>query len=218
MSKRYRVRALNFATAAATIAAVVALALRTRQREEPAVPVAEPRLVHEWSRFSAGGVRIGPAKPRVTIVEFSDFKCRYCREAASIIRRVQQDNPTEVAIVFRHFPLQDASIVAAVSAECARRASAFESMHDRLFAHADSLGLIPWVRIAREAGVQDTDRFTKCLSDSSAQSVVMQDVAAGDSLFVRGTPTFMVNDQLFEGTPSAVGLAALVRDMLRARR
>src|SRR6185295_618436 len=48
----------------------------------------------------------GPAKPVVTIVEFSDFECPYCREVQATLQRVMETYGKDVRLVFKHLPLE----------------------------------------------------------------------------------------------------------------
>lgn len=212
----FRELLLNIGTVVATLAAVGAAVIQFRERSRM-LDGDRPRIVAEWRRYATDGTRLGAANPRVTIVEFADFQCPYCRSAASTLRELRRRYPEEIALVYRHYPLQDGSLDAAVAAECGNRAGFFEAIHDRLFEEADSLGSKPWTRIAWEAGILDTLQFAACMKDSSTLSAVTRDIRAASELGVNGTPTLLVNDQLFTGSPGLEYLERYVRQAVAAR-
>lgn len=195
-------RLLNIATAAVTICAVVLGGHRIyamTQRADDAV-VAEDREP-QWREFASGGHRMGPQDAAVTIVEFADFQCPYCRRAAKDLRELRQRYPKDIALIFRHYPLSGhaQATPAAQAAECAGRQGRFEQFHDMLYAEPDSLGHKTWVRFALESGIADSAKFSRCLADDSVQATIAMDRAAGDRLGVEGTPTFLVNDRRIDG-------------------
>lgn len=211
-SGRARERLLTIATAAATLAAVAVVANRSfgGRSDQRGSELTDSRTVTDWYGFASRGARIGPLNARVTIVEFSDFACPACRIAAARFRELLRRHPEDVALVYRHFPLDARSRQASVAAECARRAGAFEPMHDLLFAKAESLGTKPWMEFAKGAGIVDTVKFASCLTDTTVIAAVWGDTRAGDSLYVDKTPSFLVNGQFFEGAPDLDGLDAYV--------
>lgn len=204
---------LNVATVVATLTAVAMAAVGIHKLYRvPSLPEErQPRTVLDWRRYTTQGARLGPANPRVTVVEFADFQCPFCRQAAVTLRELRRSYPRDVAIVYRHFPLDDVSLAAARAAECGNRAGFFEEIHDRFFAQPDSLGVKAWTRFAWESGIQDTLQFSRCLEDRSVISVVARDVQAASQLDIRGTPTLLVNDQLFTGSPGLKYLKRVVK-------
>src|SRR6185312_13423471 len=186
---------LNAATAIATVCAVAVAGVRVHDlASAPSDSRLKPARVVDWQQYSASGARIGPASARLTIVEFADFQCPFCRRAAMYLDQLQQRHPTDIAVLYRHYPIHHFARESAIASECARRAGAFKAFHDTLFAEQDSIGREAWTRIALSAGVEDTADFAHCMGDSSAARVVSADSAAGAKLGVWGTPTFLIGD------------------------
>lgn len=196
---------LNGATVVMVACAALTTALRLRDARAASnpssPPVADagsnpvaPKTVADWRNYAGTGDRMGPGNAAVTIVEFSDFQCPFCRRAAPTLRALRRRYPGDIAVVYRHFPGHQFSLAAAVAAECAGRAGYFESYHDLLFTQAESIGKKPWSRFAIEAGVRDTTRFSACLQDQEITRAVLRDTVAAATLSVRGTPTFLIND------------------------
>ena len=91
-------------------------------------------------------------------------------------------------------------------------------MHDVLFEMADSIGQKPWADFARAAGIKALPAFDGCMQDSTALMSVWSDTHTGDSLFIKETPTFLVNDRLFVGVPDSVGFDRYINDLIRRLR
>src|SRR5687768_3601104 len=88
-------------------AALVAGALVKRewfpaQRPESQRPASQD--IPGWEALAAEGHRMGASPAAVTIVEFSDFLCPFCAEAQHALRKVRQEYPHQVAVIYRHFP------------------------------------------------------------------------------------------------------------------
>ena len=79
--------------------------------------------------------RRGPDDALLTVVEFSDFGCRFCIRAQHTLEQLERLYPGQIRHVFRHFPLdEDDGTLAAEAAVAAGQQGAFWPMHDRLFA------------------------------------------------------------------------------------
>ncbi|MBK8247518.1 MAG: thioredoxin domain-containing protein [Gemmatimonadetes bacterium] len=118
------------------------------------------RLIKDSELYGTAGARMGDARARVAIVLFSDFTCPACGIAAARFRDARLRHPTELAVVYRHIPLNDRAHGAAVVAECGRRAGRFEEVHDALFRDANALGARNWWSYGKEAGLSDSVAFS----------------------------------------------------------
>lgn len=166
---------------------------------------ATPERVAGWERYSDRGHRLGAPAPTVTVVEFADFLCPFCQQAAQDLPRILAAYPNDVALVFRHYPLrrhQHAERAAAAS-ECAAYLGAFWPFHKVLFAQANLIGAKPWTSFAREAGIRDVSEFEQCLSQANPAEFVADDVADANALGIRGTPLFLINGLRVPGYPGA---------------
>lgn len=137
---------------------------------------------------------------RVKILEFSEFQCPYCARAAPTVDKVKEEYGDDVEIIFKHFPLNFHRYAqkAAEASECARDQGKFWEYHDTLFENQQSLDIPSLKNYAKDLGL-DTDRFNTCLDDGEKISLVQNDFREGQSLGVRGTPTFFINDQMVVG-------------------
>jgi protein-disulfide isomerase len=146
----------------------------------------------------------------VTIVEFSDFQCPYCKsfftstEPQIISTYV---NTGKAMFAYRQFPLslhQNAQIAAEAS-ECAAQVggNAFWKYHNTLFTkgQGDGTGLDVTALKQYAADLQlDTTAFNACLDNHATAAAVSKDVSDGVAAGVQGTPTFFINGKILVGT------------------
>lgn len=200
------------------LAAVTSVGLRVREAFIVPTPdgTVTPKTVSDWRTYGQAGERLGPANAAVTIVVFSDFQCPFCREAAKDLDAVEAAHPRDVAVVFRHFPLgmHPYARAAARAAQCAAHQHAFVRMYDRLFQLQDSIGIKPWSDFALESGIADQKAFGSCMRDDSNDAALRIDSIAGVRLGVRGTPTLLINDLRFSGSPGKDSLNHYVNKAL----
>ena len=190
-------KVLNVGLVVVATCALATTSLAAYRTFRPAAPTPPPVAVKvsDWRRFGSVGHRLGPTNAPVTIVEFSDFECSFCKTAAKTLNAARAKYGDEVAVVYRHFPLERIHPVAraaAVASECAAKQGMFEAVHDALFAE-DSLTDRSLIAVALRAGVSDTAAFKSCLEDPSAAAIVDRDVLDAKKLRVSGTPTVLVN-------------------------
>lgn len=139
----------------------------------------------------------GDAKATVTMIEFSDYQCPFCK------RHVDQTVPElmkayvdsgKVRYAFRDFPLAALHPQAAKAAEasrCAADQGKYWEMHDRLFALQPEIKDQKFAEFAKGIGL-DEAKFTECLDSGRYAAAVQNDVDYGTKLGVRGTPTVVV--------------------------
>src|SRR6185295_4761629 len=85
---------------------------------------------------------IGPATAPVTLVEYGDYECPYCRRADPVVRRIRQELGDRLRFVFRNYPQNSVhphASEAAMAAEAAAAQGKFWPMHDELYDHQDEL-------------------------------------------------------------------------------
>lgn len=204
---------LNVATGVATTCAVVVAGLWLRDSlDTPAAKGPTPRTVKNWKEIGSVGTRVGPVEAPVTVVEFLDFQCAYCRLVSGSLRQLQSWYGKDIAVVYRHLPFHRSAHSAAHAAECAARVGRFEPLHDLFFAQPESVGTKAWTRFAREAGVSDTVTFALCMDDRSVDSIIFRDSSDAMALGASGTPTLLINEVMVVGNPGFDALERYVRD------
>ena len=161
----------------------------------------KPVKVDDWRSYAVAGQRMGPREARLTIIEFADYQCPFCRETHKRLEQLRKDHPSDVAVIHRHYPLptHPHARAAALASECAAEQGAFESYQGVVYASQDSIGVTSWAEYAKRAGVRDSARFETCLREETFAQRVDEDMAAGRRLGLRATPTLLVNDMKVEG-------------------
>lgn len=157
----------------------------------------------------------GPNSAPVTVIEFSDFQCLYCAQAAPEVAEIMDKYPGQVKFVYRHFPLEGAhpdAMKAALAAECAREQDSFWDMHDILFTNRNNLDEASLNEYAEKIGLDMTD-FNICLSSRRYEEKIQNDISDGRSYGVQGTPTFFVNGRRMTGFVSD-NLETLIKEAL----
>jgi protein-disulfide isomerase len=140
----------------------------------------------------------GSDNPKITIVEFADFGCSYCKQSHSTIRQLGFKYKDSVKIVFKDYPIREDSIDLAIAARCAGEQGFFWAMHDKLFAYQGKFAVTDLAAIAAEIGVE-RKAFAACLTDDKHQALIHQNLTLGESLGVSGTPTFFINGYMVTG-------------------
>lgn len=148
----------------------------------------------------------GPADAPVTIVEYSDFTCVYCRQFFLFIEKpVLERYGDQVRFLYKHLPLtglRSWSEDAAVAGACAFRQGnqQFWALHEQLFQQAERLreGRPVLLQLARKAGL-NLRAFRTCFDQREARLDVARDVEEAERLNVNGTPTFFINGRPLVG-------------------
>ena len=144
----------------------------------------------------------GGPNAKVTIVEFSDFECRYCIEATDLLRQIEKKFGKQVRIVFKHFPLpfHRKARGAANAAMCAHEQDkkAFWKLHDMMFGRPEQLDAKGLEKMAKKVGL-DMKKFQKCAKENKYGAFVQKDIDQGKSLGVQSTPTFFINGRIVKG-------------------
>jgi protein-disulfide isomerase len=143
----------------------------------------------------------GPDDAPITLVEYGDYECPYCRMAYPIVKSAQRELSSQLRFVFRNFPLAEIHPHARHAAQAAEAAAAqgkFWEMHDMLFEHQHALEDADLVRYAEMLGL-DTGRVSRALKEGTYAKRVREDFRSGVRSGVNGTPTFFVNGERYDG-------------------
>jgi protein-disulfide isomerase len=174
---------------------------RLRDEAQVAVYLSPPRVEVSYDPARLRGSADAP----VTIVEFSDYQCPYCRKAEATLDEVLAKYPGEVSLAYRDFPLRQIhpqAEMAAEAARCAGEQGKFWEYHDRLLTDPPKLDKASLLEDARGLGL-DADKFGACLESGKFKAQVDADSQAGSRLGVSGTPTFFINGIFMTGAQPA---------------
>ena len=166
----------------------------------------------------------GPRAAEVSLVEYGDFECPYCRAAEPIVAGLIEALGDHLSVTFRHFPMREAHPHAPHAAEVAEAAASqgkFWEMHSQLFQNQRALEDADLLRYASALDL-DLDRVERELLGGEHTERVRQHFLGGIRSGVNGTPTFFINGLRHDGENDlATLLAAIERSEqveARARR
>jgi len=141
----------------------------------------------------------GSASAPITIIEFSDYECPYCKRAEPSVAKVLETYGDKVRLVFRDYPLPFHANAkpAAMAAACAEDQGKFWEYHDKLFT-ASALNEETYRSLAGEVGL-DQGSFDECLASEKHSELIDKDIADASAVGVRGTPAFFINGRMISG-------------------
>ena len=172
--------------------------------ETPRVSVAS--IGHPWT---------GGKDAPVTIVEFSDFQCPYCRSAEPVLKQIQAKYGDKVKLVYMDFPLgmHQHATDAAVAGRCAADQNKFWELHDAMFSDQSKLDPASLKASAVKVGL-DPAKFNACFDAKRGLDGIKSDQAQGAQLGVSGTPTFFVDGRELVGAETEEGFSNVIDDEL----
>jgi protein-disulfide isomerase len=138
---------------------------------------------------------IGPDDAPITIVEFSDYQCPFCRRwHAEVYEPLLAAYPGKIRLVYRNLPLTSIhpdAFAAAEAAMCAGEQDVYWKYHDKLFS-SETLGNNAYIQYAQQLGL-NMSTFEACLSNHKYQKAIESDSDFALNLGIRSTPTFFIN-------------------------
>ncbi len=138
----------------------------------------------------------GDTKAPVTIVEFSDFQCPFCKRFYDqVLPSLDKEyiSTGKVRLVFRDYPLEfhKNALPAAIAANCAQEQGKYWEVHNFLFEHPDKLDTVSMLSSADELNL-NREKFEKCVNDKTKEAEINKDFQDGQLYGVRGTPSFFI--------------------------
>lgn len=143
----------------------------------------------------------GAKDAKVLLLEFSDFQCPFCAKAQATLKEFMSKHSSQVALVYKHFPLTSIhpeAMPAAKAAWAAGQQGKFWQYHDALFAQQEKLGDGFYIATAKSLGL-DVNRFNRDRNSAAATAAIQQDIQMAEKLGVDGTPFFVMNGEPFSG-------------------
>ena len=149
----------------------------------------------------------GEASAALTLVEFSDFQCPYCKQTHETLQALMKKYPGKVRLYYKHFPLDNHPLAypMALAAECARaqKPDAFWALHDDLFEKQytgmDREVLTSRLRAWAPTAGLDAQRLATCVEKRETNDRVQADIREGRRLGVAGTPAIIANGEFMGG-------------------
>lgn len=171
------------------------------------------------AEIAGDGPSRGAEGAPVTIVEFEDFQCPFCRKAQETLEHILTRYDGKVRMVHRDFPLQAlhaAAWKAHEASHCAEQQGKFWEYRALLYKNAAAVSLEQLKTDAVQLGMSLPD-FAKCLETGKFKTVVQSDEDEGNRLGVQGTPAFFINGRLLSGAQSESEFARIIDEELAKR-
>lgn len=167
----------------------------------------------------------GSATAPVTIVEYSDLECAYCKHAHDLLKAdlYKQYTPAQVRLIYKHYPLDihPWALAAAVATDCAARqkASDFWKMVDFYYAEQAKITPENFAQQSRDEIAKlglKTAAYDACVADNSVKDAIMAQKKEGAAVGVTATPTVFVNGRLRRGFRDFDDIKVLIDEKLKA--
>ncbi len=144
----------------------------------------------------------------VTVVEFFDYQCHYCRQVMPSLR-AQLGEDKKLRVVFKDFPiLGEDSVTAARAALAARKQDRYVPFHFALMTATD-LSLDGIMAVAKSVGL-DTQRLAADMNAPDVEAQIQANYALARTLGIDGTPAFVIGDELIPGALDKTRLTQLI--------
>ena len=153
---------------------------------------------------------IGPADARVTLTVFSDFQCPYCSKEFSVIEQLLKKYPTDLKVVFKHFPLRSHKFAtqAAIAALAAEQQGKYLELMREMYKNYRSLNETTLQEYAGNVGL-NLEKFEQDRKNKTFKQQIQRDRQLARTIGVRGVPSLYINGQTVKNR-SLQGLAGMV--------
>jgi protein-disulfide isomerase len=196
---------------------VVAKALEQLQEQQKSADLAATRAVIKDKRdaifLDPADLVLGNPNGDVTVVEFFDYRCPYCKRALpGIMESLKSDG--RIRLVLKEFPiLGPNSVLATRAALAAQKQGKYGAFHLALLGSASALDETTIKALAANVGL-DTERLAQDMKDPAIDAIIKKNRELAEALKIEGTPAFIIGDEL---VPGAVDKAAFDKYVQQAR-
>jgi protein-disulfide isomerase len=194
--------------------ALNALDQKQKDAEAAAQKAAVAGLSNDLTK-AENGVVLGNPKGDVTLVEFFDYNCGYCKKSLSDIMGLLKADP-KLRIVLRDFPVLGPDSVEASEIALAVRpmisADQYMTYHQQLLSSRGRVGKDRAIQVATDLGV-DGAKLQKALESGASRPLLSQTMHAADQLRIGGTPAFVIGDSVIVGAVGQESLASAIQSV-----
>jgi protein-disulfide isomerase len=159
----------------------------------------------------------------VTLVEFADFQCPFCKRGSETVDKLRREyGPEKLRVVWKNLPLEFhpealPAAEAGAAVMIAGGSDAFWAFHDVLYAHQSELSRASYAAWAKGAGVDPT-KLRAAIESGAARAKVERDMAVAKAVGAMGTPMFFVNGVLLAGAQPDENFTAIIdAELVKAR-
>ncbi|NTW22329.1 DsbA family protein [Candidatus Falkowbacteria bacterium] len=160
---------------------------------------------------------LGDMKSPITIIQFSDFTCSYCGSQELQIRKLMDEYPGKIKLIWKDYPEKDTASIshrAAIAGRCAASQGKFWQYHDLVFQGGSKISAESLTSIAKKLTLNMID-FNKCFKDSLTAQSINNNMIEANALGITGIPFLFVNDKEFMGEVTFAELKQTVESLLK---
>lgn len=161
----------------------------------------------------------GAENPEITIFEFSDFECPYCKRGADTMEYLLKKYPDTIRLVFKHHPLpfHENALDAAMASMAAYKQGKFWEYYHILFNNSKNLNEENFIAFANELGL-DMERFLEDRQDEELAEKIAEDIALAEKLDLKGTPAYVLNGVVVKGAQPPSYFEEVIKRLLEEKK
>jgi len=154
---------------------------------------------------------LGNPDGKLTIYEFSDYNCGYCKRVFGAVQKVLADDD-DIRFVVKEFPiLAQSSVLAASAAIAAQAQGVFPDYHVTMMTNPGAISMETVLQAAKDAGA-DLDRLQRDMRSPEVNAIINRTRQAADQLRISGTPGFVIGSTIVPGAISEDELRRLIAE------
>jgi protein-disulfide isomerase len=186
-----------------------------KRRQDAQESLAQSQAIGENATkiFRAEGDLVaGNPQGKVTLVEFFDYNCGYCKRAfPDVVKMMEADG--DLRVVMKEFPiLGPGSTFAARAALASRKQNKYWDYHVALMAHEGKMDEAAALAIAKQTGL-DVEQLKRDMDGADVSATLDANMKLAEALTIQGTPAFIIDKTLIPGAIGFEGLAAAVKQV-----
>ena len=182
-----------------------------KMQQEEAEQSAQQSIQDNLAKLTSGDLpSVGNPDAKVTVVEFFDYNCGYCKRAVPDIQEIVKSDD-DVRFVFKEMPiLGPTSLTASQYALAAHKQGKYFEYHVALMDHRGTKNAAELEKLGKEVGL-DVDQLKKDVASPDLQKDIQDSVTLAQEIGIRGTPAFIIDGQLFRGYLGEGGLKSEIQ-------
>jgi len=184
--------------------------LERKQREAEQTEAAAALAAHRDELLNSPESPVG-GNPHgdVSMVEFFDYNCPYCRQVAPTMVEVEEGDP-QLRIVYKEFPiLGPNSVFAARAALAARRQNLYPQFHKAMMQVSGAADEAHVIAVAEEIGL-DVEQLRTDMQDPAIDAEIERNLALARALRINGTPGFVIGNEILRGATDLQTMQGLI--------
>lgn len=158
----------------------------------------------------------GPATAPITLIEFSEFQCPFCKRARPTIKKVLDTYGDKIRYAFRDFPLSFHKNArgASIAANCAHEQGKYWEYNAKLFENQEKIGDDLYKQLAKDLAL-DIAKFDTCTADTAKHDKEIEhDQEEGSEVGVTGTPAYFINGHFLSGAQPFAAFKEIIDEEL----